>query len=401
MVNPILFAPASRHIPVNEKIIYLNNAATSWPKPDEVVDRLVWAAKELMAAPGRGGASMVERVVFEARETVARFIGASDSSRIIFTYNATVALNLAICGLLKPGSHVVTTSMDHNSVARPLARMEDTSGIMVTRIQADKEGRVTPDSIVNAIRPDTALLVLTHVSNVTGTIQPMEEILEGILAMGESRPMVLVDAAQSLGVLPIDVSAGGIDLLAAPGHKALYGPAGTGFLYVAEGVTLDPLMEGGTGGQSTLRRQPELLPERYESGTPNIPGIAALGKAVEFIERMSLENIRRHESGLTSMLLKGISALPGLTIHGPGDPELQLAVVSFTIEGVDPAEVSGFLEEAAGIRVRVGLHCSPFSHRTIGTYPEGTVRVSPGIFNTEEDIQALVDGVREMLAMKR
>jgi len=386
---------------VTEKIIYLNNAATSWPKPDEVLDRMVWAARELMAAPGRGGASMVERVIFESREAIARLIGAADSSRIIFTCNATQALNLAICGLLQPGDHVVTTSMDHNSVARPLARMEDNSGVTVTRVQADREGRVAPEAVLEALRPDTALLVLTHASNVTGTIQPLEQITGELLAWSGRRPLVLVDAAQSIGILPIDVSASGIDLLAAPGHKALYGPSGTGFLYVAEGVTLDPLIEGGTGGLSTMRRQPELLPERYESGTPNIPGIAALGKAVEYIGKMGLERIRRHEAGLTALLLRALAELPGVTVYGPGDPEQQLAVVSFTLEGLDPAEVGGFLEETAGIRVRVGLHCSPLSHQTIGSYPEGTVRVSPGIFNTESDVRALANGVGDLASMKR
>jgi cysteine desulfurase family protein len=386
---------------MTDRIIYLNNAATSWPKPDEVIDRMVWAAKELMATPGRGGASMAERVVFEVRETVARFIGAADSTRIIFTCNATTALNLAISGLLKPGGHVVTTSMDHNSVARPLARMEDTSAVTVTRVQADDKGCVTPGAIMDSLGPETALVVLTHASNVTGTIQPVEEITRELSVLGEKKPLVLVDAAQSIGVLPIDVTASGIDLLAAPGHKALYGPAGTGFLYIADGLSLDPLMEGGTGGQSTLRRQPELLPERYESGTPNIPGIAALGKAVEFISRTGLEQTRKKESHFLTMLVEGLARLPGITVHGPGDPDLQVAVVSFTVQDMDPAEVSSFLEETAGIRVRVGLHCSPFSHRTIGTYPEGTVRVSPGIFNTDEDIRALVEGVRGLLTMKR
>jgi len=386
---------------VNDPIVYLNNAATSWPKPESVVDRMVWAVRELSAAPGRGGASMVERAVFEAREAVAGFIGAADSSRIIFTCNGTAALNLAICGLLREGGHVVTTSMDHNSVARPLARMEDLSSVQVTRVQADRFGCLTPDAIMDSIRPETTLVVLTHASNVTGSIQPVQEITRRLIALGEGRPRVLVDAAQSLGVLPIDVAAAGIDLLAAPGHKALYGPSGTGFLYIAEGLELDPLLEGGTGGQSDSRRQPELLPERYESGTPNIPGIAALGKAVEFISGTGLEQVRRHESGLLAVLLEGLAELPGVFVHGPGDSRKQVAVVSFTVEDMDPAEVGAFLEDAAGVRVRVGLHCSPFSHRTIGTYPEGTVRVSPGLFNTEEDIHRFVNGVQNLLAMRR
>jgi cysteine desulfurase family protein len=387
---------------MNDKTIYLNNAATSWPKPKRVMDRMVWALEEQMAAPGRGGAAaMAERVVFETREAVARFIGAADSSRVVFTCNATAALNLAICGLLRAGDHVVTTSMDHNSVARPLARMEDTAGVVVARVKADGEGSMTSEAILDAVRPETALVVLTHASNVTGTIQPVEEVARRLLDLGPKRPRLLVDAAQTVGILPITVNGSGIDLLAAPGHKALYGPAGTGFLYIAEELLLDPLVEGGTGGQSTLRRQPELLPERYESGTPNIPGIAALCEAVEFISGMGLEQVRQYEYDLLGLLLDGLEGLPDITLHGPKDPDRQVAVVSFTVDGMDPAEVGGFLEETAGVRVRVGLHCSPFSHRTIGTYPEGTIRVSPGLFNTGEDIRTLVDGVRGLLAMRR
>lgn len=386
---------------MSEPVIYLNNAATSWPKPDRVVEKLVWAVTELLATPGRGSAGVrSERVLFEARETVAHFIGAGDSSRIIFTCNATAALNLAILGLLTPGDHVVTTSMDHNSVARPLARMEDKQGVSVTRVEADREGIVAPTSVLDAVRPETALVILTHASNVTGTIQPVEKISRGLRSGGDDRPRLLVDAAQTAGVLPIDVQASGIDMLAVPGHKALYGLSGTGFLYVAPDLVLDPIFEGGTGGQSTLRRQPELLPERYESGTPNIPGIVALGEAVSFIREKGLEEIRRHETALFDLLAGGLVEIPGVTLFGPCDPRLQVAVVSFCLEGMDPAEVGGFLEETMGIQVRVGLHCSPLSHRTIGSFPEGTVRVSPGLFNTEDDVLALVDGVRKIQELR-
>jgi len=386
---------------MSERVIYLNNAATSWPKPDRVIDKMVWAATELLATPGRGSAGVrSERVLFEARETVADFIGAGDSSRIIFTCNATAALNLAICGLLAPGDHVVTTSMDHNSVARPLARMEDERDVLVTRVEADSEGVVTPASVLDAVRPETALVVLTHASNVTGTIQPVQEVGNGLRSRGEGRPLLLVDAAQTAGVLPIDVQALGIDMLAVPGHKALYGPSGTGFLYMAPGLVLDPIFEGGTGGQSTLRRQPELLPERYESGTPNIPGIAALGEAVRFVREKGIDEIRRHETALFDLIVSGLREVPEVTLFGPCDPRQQVAVVSFCLEGMDPAEVGGFLEEAMGIQVRVGLHCSPLSHRTIGSFPEGTVRVSPGLFNTEDDALALVDGVRKILELR-
>jgi cysteine desulfurase/selenocysteine lyase len=382
---------------MSEPVIYLNNAATSWPKPERVIQKLLWAATELLATPGRGSAGVrSERVIFEAREAVADFVGAGDSSRIIFTCNATAALNLAISGFLAPGDHVVTTSMDHNSVARPLARMEDKRGVSVTRVEADSEGVVTSASVLDAVRPETALVILTHASNVTGTIQPVQEVSAGLRTGGEGRPRLLVDASQTAGVFPIDVLAWRIDMLAVPGHKALYGPSGTGFLYLAPDLVLDPIFEGGTGGQSTLRRQPDLLPDRYESGTPNIPGIAALGEAVSFIKEKGLEKIRRHETALFNLIVSGLKEIPGVTLFGPCDSRLQMAVVSFRLEGMDPAEVGSFLEETMGIQVRVGLHCSPMSHRTIGSFPEGTVRVSPGLFTTEADIAALIDGVRKI-----
>jgi len=386
---------------MGEKVIYLNNAATSWPKPERVIEKLVWAATELLATPGRGGAGVrSERVLFEVRESVARFIGAADSSRIVFTCNATAALNIAISGLLLPGDHVVTTSMDHNSVARPLARMEDDRRVAVTRVDADKDGILSVESVLGAVRPETALVILTHASNVTGTIQPLDEISDGLRSRADDRPRLLVDAAQTAGVLPIDVQASGIDMLAVPGHKALYGPSGTGFLYLAPDLVLDPIFEGGTGGQSTLRRQPKMLPERYESGTPNIPGIAALGEALNFIGEKGLGEIRRHETALFDLLVRGLGDIPGITLFGPCDSRQQVAVVSFRLDGMDPAELGGFLEEAMGIQVRVGLHCSPLSHRTIGSFPEGTVRVSPGLFNTRDDIDQLVEGVRKVREMR-
>lgn len=384
-------------MPMKDRIIYLNNAATSWPKPERVIKKLVWAATELLATPGRGGAGVrSERVIFEARESVARFVGARDSSRIIFTCNATAALNLAISGLLTSGDHVVTTSMDHNSVARPVARMEDTRGVSVTRVQADRQGIISAGSVLEAVKPETALVILTHASNVTGTIQPVQEVGKGLSLAGKDRPRFLVDAAQTAGVLPIDVEVMGIDMLAVPGHKALYGPSGTGFLYVVPDLLLDPLLEGGTGGQSTLRRQPDLLPERYESGTPNVPGIAALGEAVNFIMEEGPDEIRRYETALFNRMVDGLIEVPGITLFGPCDPLRQVSVLSFRFEGMDPAEVGGFLEETMGVQVRVGLHCSPLSHRTIESFPEGTVRVSPGLFNTLEEVEALIAGVRKI-----
>ena len=383
---------------MTQRTIYLNNAATSWPKPQQVMDSMIRAVRELVATPGRSGSAglVSERALFEARESVARFIGASDSSRVIFTLNATAALNLAITGLLDRGDHVITTSMDHNSVARPLARAADRIGVEVDRVVADSFGQVTADQVVDRVTSRTRLIVLTHASNVTGGIQPVEEICSRVRVMSGKRPLVLVDAAQSAGVLPIDVENMSIDLLAVPGHKSLYGPQGTGFLYVSPGVELIPLVEGGTGGQSTLERQPENLPDRYESGTPNIPGLVALGEAVSYISRRGVEDIRAHESHLLQVLIEGLSGIKGAVLFGPCDPSRQIGVLSFHLEGMDPAEVGSFLEGSRDIVVRVGLHCSPHSHRTIGTYPEGTVRVSPGIFNTEDDVLALIEAVRDL-----
>ncbi len=382
----------------SNKPIYLNNAATSWPKPEPVVEKMLWAIRELSSTPGRAGYSALqgEREIFEAREEVARFIGAPDSSRIIFTSNATQALNLAITGFLREDCHVITTSMDHNSVVRPLTRAEDEIGVEVTRVQADKNGMVRAGAITEAITPRTRLIVLTHASNVVGTIQPVEEICGSLGTSDGVRPVVLLDAAQSMGVLPLNVAETGIDLLAVPGHKSLYGPQGTGFLYIAPGVDLVPITEGGTGGQSTLVRQPEVLPEKFESGTPNTPGIAALGEAIRFINSRGMDNIRNHEQKLVEILTEGLSKIQGVVLYGPDSPEDQVAVLSFNVEDLDPAEVGSFLEQTRGIQVRVGLHCSPLSHRTIGTFPEGTVRVSPGIFTTEEDALSLVEGVREL-----
>ena len=378
--------------------IYLNNAATSWPKPEPVVEKLLWATRELSSSPGRSGYSFLEgeRAIFEAREEAARFIGAQDSSRIIFTHNATAALNLAITGYLDQGAHVVTTSLDHNSVVRPLARAADENNAEIVRIRGDSKGVLTAGAVVDAVTDKTRLVVLTHASNVTGSIQPVDEICKAISSKPGVSPAVLVDAAQSAGVLTLKVSDEGPHMVAVPGHKSLYGPQGTGFLYIAPGIDLDPIMEGGTGGKSTLTRQPEVLPERFESGTPNTPGIAALGEAIRFIRTKGIDEIRTHEQRLMEILIDGFSGIPGIFLWGPCSPADQVAVLSFTVDDLDPAEVGSFLEQTRNIQVRVGLHCSPESHRTMGTFPEGTVRVSPGIFNTEGDILSILEGVREL-----
>lgn len=376
--------------------IYLDNAATSHPKPESVYRAVEHALREIGASPGRGGygsAMEATRLVFEARETLAELFGIRDSSRIVFTGSATEALNLAILGLLRPGDHVITTTMEHNSVVRPL-HLAETRGVEVTRMPCDRRGFLNPRDVAAAIRAGTRLIALSHCSNVTGSIQPVEEI--GFLAEKAGVPLLL-DAAQSAGMIPIDVNDSGIALLAAPGHKGLFGPQGTGFLYIAEGINLVPLMVGGTGGYSSDLDQPREMPARYESGTPNLPGIAGLKAGAEFVLRTGIEAIRKKERLLADYLMSGLAEIRGVTLHGPLPGNERGGIVSFTVEGMDPALIGFTLDRDHDIRVRVGLHCAPEAHRTIGTYPEGTVRVSPGFFTTEDEIETFLRVMEEIV----
>jgi len=375
--------------------IYLDNAATSFPKPESVYRAVDHALRNVGASPGRGGYRRgldATRLVFEAREALAELFGIRDSSRTVFTASATEALNLAVSGLLRPGDHAITTIAEHNSVARPL-RLAESRGVEVTCLDCDRSGLLRPADLAHAIRKNTRLIVLSHCSNVTGAIQPIGEI--GALAAKAGIPF-LVDAAQSAGVIPINVEDLGVTLLAAPGHKGLLGPQGTGFLYLAEGIDPLPLMVGGTGTHSTDAEQPLEMPARYESGTLNVPGIAGLKAGVEFIRETGIETIRRKESLLVANLLEGLARIPGITLHGPPVGRERGGIVSFTLKGMDPAFIGFSLDRDYDIAVRVGLHCSPGTHRAIGTYPEGTVRVSPGYFNAPDDIEKLIAAVGEI-----
>jgi cysteine desulfurase/selenocysteine lyase len=379
--------------------IYLDNAATTFPKPESVYQAIDRTLRQLGVNPGRGSYQLAldaGRLVLEVRETVADFFHIPDASRIVFTANATEAINLALFGLLMPGERVVTSTMEHNAVSRPLHVLA-TRGVEVLRVPADHAGRVSPAAIREAATAGgrrARMVVLTHCSNVTGTIQPVEEIgpwcrREGIL--------FLVDAAQSAGILPIDVEAMGIDLLAAPGHKSLFGPPGTGLLYVAEGLQPTPLIYGGTGGNSESPMMPEDLPERLESGTLNTPGLAGLLAGIEYVRQEGLERIHHHKTALLDQLLRGLRSLPGIRICGPTKAEHHGGAVSFNLVGRDPAEIGFLLDESYGICVRTGLHCAPDAHRTIGTLPSGTIRVSPGLFNTSADIEALLTALETII----
>ncbi len=350
--------------------------------------------------PGRSGHVLSirsARDLFEARERLAALFDARDSSRFVFAENATAALNQAIKGLLRPGDHVVTTSVEHNSVMRPLRRMAG-AGVSVTVVPAGRDGVVDAAAMAAAIRRTTRLVAAVHASNVTGAIQPVDAIVRAARARGA---YTLLDASQTAGALPVSVSALPVDLLAAPGHKGLLGPQGTGFLYVRDGVPLVPLVEGGTGTRSEDDHQPDFYPDALESGTQNSVGAAGLAASLAWLLRKGVDAVRRKELELVAALLDGLERIPGVTVYGPRDPERRVAVVPFRVAGMDPAETGRRLEAEAGVLVRAGLHCAPGCHRTIGTFPEGTVRASLGPFTTKKEIARFLSALRTISASPR
>jgi cysteine desulfurase family protein len=347
--------------------------------------------------PGRSGHRLsiaAARVVTSTRETLAELYNADDPSRIVFTQNATHAVNLALFGLLRPGDHVVTTSLEHNSVMRPLRHLE-ALGVEVTVVPCGRDGMVSLDDVRRAFKPNTRLLAATHASNVAGSVLPVTDIA----AMAhEHGALALVDAAQTAGAVPIDLRRTEVDLLAFTGHKALLGPTGTGGLYVRNGVTLTPLIRGGTGSASAHETQPDFLPDAYESGTLNVAGIAGLGAGVRFVREAGIESIQAHERALATRFRAGAQQIAGVTIYGPSDAADRSGVVSFTVAGATPSEVGLLLDDSFGIMARTGLHCAPSAHRTIGTFPDGTVRFSFGWSNTVEEVDASLVALREIAA---
>ncbi|GHV93996.1 cysteine desulfurase [Spirochaetia bacterium] len=371
-------------------MIYLDNAATSWPKPEAVYLISDKVLREESGNPGRSGHTLslaAGRRIEETRLFAARFFGIQKPERMCFTLNATDALNLALKGLLRSGDHVIAGSMEHNSVARPLETLKE-RGVEYTKIPASPVYGTDPADVKAALRANTKLAVFSHVSNVCGTVNPIAEI--GALCR-EHGILLLVDAAQSAGAFPINVEKMNVDLLAFPGHKGLLGPQGTGGLYIREGLVLAPLREGGTGSRSEELIQPASLPERYESGTQNTAGIAALGEGIRFLIEEGPEKIRDHEAILASRLIEDVRAIPGLTFYGPPAGAGRSGVVSVTLSGLDPVEVALILDNSFGIAVRAGLHCAPDAHRTLGTLERGgTIRISAGCFNTIEDIDRCI-----------
>jgi cysteine desulfurase family protein len=355
---------------------------------------------DIGANPGRSGHRLsidAGRVIFDTREAISKLFNINDPLQIIFTKNATEALNIAILGLLQPGDHVITTSMEHNSVMRPLRYLEK-NDVELSVVQCAVNGGMDPHAIIPLIKKNTRALIITHASNVTGTIMPIAEI--GAMAR-EKNIILCADAAQTAGALTIDVEKMNVDVLAFTGHKSLFGPQGTGGLYIRKGLDAEirPIMTGGTGSRSEFEEQPDFMPDKFESGTPNSIGLAGLGAGVNFILSAGIDVIRRKEEELTGRFLEGLKSLKGVTCYGPAEKEMRTSVVSFNIKGMTPSDVSFELDEKYGIMSRPGLHCAPSAHRTIGTFSQGTVRFSFGNFNTGKEIDFALEAI-DAIAMK-
>lgn len=385
--------------------IYLDNAATSWPKPESVYAAVEHYQRHLGASAGRGvyaEAQQVASLVSSTRRAIARLVNVADERRVIFTSGGTEALNLAILGLFHTASpsrpHVVTTAIEHNSVLRPLRALQQQDRIDVTYVACDGSGLVDPADIRAALQPQTRLIALNHASNVTGALSDARAV--GLIAREAGVPLLL-DAAQTLGELPIDMTAWNVDLLAAPGHKGLLGPLGTGMLVVAPGCDLNwqPLKYGGTGSHSELDTQPEEWPDRFEAGSLNVGGIMGLLAGVEFLAQQSVESVRTHTQLRLSQLIDGLQNIENVRLFTPADAARRAGLVSLQIDGYDPQELAVALDVGYRIQTRAGLHCAPLVHRALGTLEQGgTLRLSPGVFTTQQQIDTTVHALRELAA---
>ncbi|NTW36445.1 MAG: aminotransferase class V-fold PLP-dependent enzyme [Syntrophobacteraceae bacterium] len=377
--------------------LYLDNAATTYPKPMTVYDEVRRALEEVGASPGRAAhrrAREASAIVAGAREKVAKFLGILDPNQVIFTKNATESINIVLKGYLRPGDRVLISGVEHNAVVRPLSRLAGT-GVKTETIPCDIHGEIDLEKLRLELLEPARLMVLNHASNVNGALQPVSEILA---LCGDKGVPVLLDAAQTAGLQEISVHDLGLGMFACSGHKALLGPPGTGILYVRPDLPVQPLVEGGTGSRSEEEVQPEICPDRYESGTLNLPGIAGLAAGIEFLEERGSANLLKHETGLAHALEEGLTDIPGVRVLKP--IVRGTGTVSFTLDRLNPSHLSHLLDEVFDIAVRPGLHCAPLAHRTLGTFPHGTVRVSPGFSTSQEDIIFFLESLQSILSLR-
>jgi len=377
-------------------MIYLDNAATSFPKPNIVYDEIARCMKEYCANPGRSGHKMSLKssiAVQEARETISKFFNIKNPLRIVFTKNATEALNIIIQGIAKEGCHIISTSMEHNSVLRPLKELEKRGIAEVSIAWGSETGEIEPESIARLIKSNTCLIICTLSSNVNGTIMPVEDI--GKIAE-EHNIQFLLDASQGAGSINIDVEKMNITYMAFPGHKGLLGPQGTGGLYIKEGILVKSLLQGGTGSFSSSLDQPELMPDSHESGTLNLPGIVGLKAGIEFINNLGVENIKLYKNMLLTRLYEGIKDINGVKIYSTSNVNKNSGILAINILDCDSTEITEILSNKYDIAVRGGYHCAPLAHKTLGTEKQGLVRISLGCFNTIEDIDYTIKAIQEI-----
>ena len=379
-------------------MIYLDNAATSFPKPESVYRAMDVFARTFAGNPGRSGHRMAvesERRVQGCREAVARLLNAESPDRIVLTLNATDGLNIAQKGILKAGDHVITSWIEHNSINRPLAKMAKDGLISYDKADSAPDGHVPPENIEMLVRKNTRMIAITHCSKVLGVVNPVEEYVRIAKKHGI---LTLIDASQSVGVVPIDAQKLGADLIAFPGHKNLFGPMGTGALYVKPGVEIRFFREGGTGHKADQELQPDEMPFRLEGGTPNAHGYAGLLAGIEFVEKEGIPKIGAHERRLALRFAEAVRSNTKVTVYSCRSPERSLGPVSLLIRGVEPSELGRIMDEKYGIACRPGLHCAPGTHKFLGTLPKGTVRFSFGWFNTDADADAAARAVHEVAA---
>lgn len=377
-----------------EKLIYLDNAATTLHKPPQVVEAVKNAILTAgNAARGAHGASMqASRTVFETRQKLARLLGCPQAEHVVFTANSTMALNIAIQGILSPEDHAISTDLEHNSVLRPLYALQE-QGMGLDFVRADRQGNIRYEDFAPLFRSNTKAVVCTHASNLTGNMLDIARIAEIAHAHGA---LLIVDASQTAGTVPIDMTALGVDVLCFTGHKGLMGPQGTGGLCIRPGVDIRPLLRGGSGIHSFDRHQPEAYPTRLEAGTLNSHGIAGLDAAADYLLEVGVEAIHQKEQSLMRRFYKGVRHIDGVTVYGDFSPSQRAAIVALNIRDYDSAEISDVLSADYGIATRPGAHCAPRMHEALGTVQQGAVRFSFSVFNTEEEIDAAIAAVAEL-----